>query len=150
MMASRWKIASTYEGATYTIKSIVRDRATARPRNSYRKVRPVKCAAENPITINHPAPRRLTPRRKPPAWFSKDARAEWLRVMPILAARNTITEADLPTLENYCTSIGTVRETQREINKHGLIVEFGSRPASAIPPFGIQNAAHDHGAPLRQ
>ena len=54
--------------------------------------------------------------------------------MPILAARNTITEADLPTLENYCTSIGTVREAQREINKHGLIVELGARP-KAQPRF---------------
>lgn len=77
---------------------------------------------------------------KPPAWFSKDARTEWLRVMPILAARNTITEADLPTLENYCTSIGTVREAQREINKHGLIVQ-SERGPKRNPAFGIQNAA---------
>jgi P27 family predicted phage terminase small subunit len=77
---------------------------------------------------------------KPPAWFSKDARAEWLRVMPILAARNTITEADLPTLENYCTAIGTVREAQREINKHGLIIE-SAKGAKRNPAFGIQNAA---------
>src|ERR1700720_3017152 len=77
---------------------------------------------------------------KPPSWFSKDARAEWQRVMPILAARNTITEADLPTLENYCTSIGTVREAQREINKHGLIVESARGP-KRNPAFGIQNAA---------
>jgi P27 family predicted phage terminase small subunit len=77
---------------------------------------------------------------KPPAWFSKDARAEWLRVMPILAARNTITEADLPTLENYCTAIGTVRDAQREINKHGLIIE-SARGAKRNPAFGIQNAA---------
>ena len=77
---------------------------------------------------------------KPPSWFSKDARAEWLRVMPILAARNTITEADLPTLENYCTAIGTVREAQREINKHGLIVD-SAKGAKRNPAFGIQNAA---------
>ena len=77
---------------------------------------------------------------KSPAWFSKDARAEWLRVLPILAARNTITEADLPTLENYCTAIGTVREAQREINKHGLIID-SAKGAKRNPAFGIQNAA---------
>jgi P27 family predicted phage terminase small subunit len=77
---------------------------------------------------------------KPPTWFSKDARAEWSRVMPILAARNTITEADLPTLENYCTAIGTVRDAQREINKHGLIIET-AKGAKRNPAFGIQNAA---------
>ena len=82
----------------------------------------------------------LDAKLKPPTWFSKDARAEWLRVMPILAARDTITEADLPTLENYCTAIGAVREAQREINKHGLIVD-SAKGAKRNPAFGIQNAA---------
>lgn len=50
-----------------------------------------------------------------PEWLAKDARTEWGRVMPILADRRILTDADLGGLENYCICIGRVRETERLI-----------------------------------
>lgn len=50
-----------------------------------------------------------------PKWLSKDAKAEWSRVMPPLSERRILTEADLGGLENYCISIGRIREMERDI-----------------------------------
>ena len=50
-----------------------------------------------------------------PSWLAKDARKEWDRVMPVLADRRILTDADLGGLENYCICIGRVRETERQI-----------------------------------
>lgn len=73
---------------------------------------------------------------QPPTWLSKDAKAEWRRVVPILIERKVLTEGDMPTLESYCASTGTVRDAQRQMNRDGLMVA-GKRH----PLFGVQNAA---------
>lgn len=74
----------------------------------------------------------------PPAYMSKDAKAEWRRVAPILVTeRKTLTEADLGTLENYCLATGTMRQAQRILNAEGLVTAAGKRH----PAFGIMNAA---------
>lgn len=57
----------------------------------------------------------------PPDWLSEDAKAEWLRVVPILAQRRILTEADLGSVENYCMAMGTVREMEREIQRIGAV-----------------------------
>lgn len=75
-----------------------------------------------------------------PSWLSKDAKAEWNRVAPILIERRTLTDADLGTLESYCTATGAVREAQRAINRDGLIIETDKGP-KRHPAFGIMNAA---------
>jgi P27 family predicted phage terminase small subunit len=59
----------------------------------------------------------------PPAWLSKDAKAEWRRVMPILVERKILTTADLGSLENYCTAIGQVWEMERHLQEHGHVFE---------------------------
>lgn len=46
----------------------------------------------------------------PPSWLSAEAKKEWRRVMPVLIERRILTVADLASLENYCVSIGRVRE----------------------------------------
>ncbi len=56
-----------------------------------------------------------------PDWLSGDAAAEWTRILPMLARRRILTEADLGTFENYCVAQGTVREMEREIRKAGPI-----------------------------
>lgn len=72
-----------------------------------------------------------------PAWLSKDAKAEWRRVAPILVnERKVLTEADLGTLESYCIATGTVREAHRALNRDGLVVAGKRHPA-----FGMMNAA---------
>ena len=77
---------------------------------------------------------------KAPSWLSKDARAEWKRVAPILTDRRTLTEADLGTLESYCVATGTVREMQRLLNRDGAIVATDKGPRRH-PALGVQNAA---------
>lgn len=75
-----------------------------------------------------------------PTWLSKDAKAEWNRVAPILIDRRTLTEADLGTLESYCTATGNVRQMQRILNRDGAIVVSDKGP-KRHPALGVQNAA---------
>lgn len=56
-----------------------------------------------------------------PAWLSVDARAEWDRIVPILAQRKILTTADLGSVENYCMAIGMAREMERQIQKLGAV-----------------------------
>ncbi len=73
----------------------------------------------------------------PPAWFSKDARAEWSRTVPILNERRIMTAGDLASFENYCVAVGQVREMQRIIVKQGHIIETARGPR-AHPAVKIQ------------
>lgn len=64
----------------------------------------------------------------PPGYLSRDAKAEWRKVAPILVnERKVLTEADLPTFETYCIHVGIVRQAQRAIEKLGLITDDGKR-----------------------
>ena len=51
----------------------------------------------------------------PPSWLSKDAKAEWRRTLPFLIEREILTEADMPSFENYCVSVGRIREAEKDI-----------------------------------
>src|ERR1700688_1612601 len=75
-----------------------------------------------------------------PGWLSKDAQAEWQRVMPILIERRTLTDADLASFENYCVAVGQVREMQRLIKRAGHVVETDRGPR-AHPAVKIQSDA---------
>lgn len=76
----------------------------------------------------------------PPDWLSADARGEWMRVVPILVQRRILTEADLASLENYCVSIGTIREAERDIRENGLVMR-GEKGARKNPAISIQSDA---------
>lgn len=73
---------------------------------------------------------------KAPVYLSKDAKAEWRRVAPILVERRVLTDADLGTLESYCQATGTSREAQRVLNRVGLMLGDKRHPLC-----GVQNAA---------
>jgi P27 family predicted phage terminase small subunit len=75
-----------------------------------------------------------------PGWLSKDAKAEWDRVMPILVERKILTDADLASFENYCVAIGQVREMERLIKRAGHVVETNRGPR-AHPAVKIQSDA---------
>lgn len=62
-----------------------------------------------------------------PADLSKEAKAEWRRVAPILHQRKTLDAADHPTLEAYCTHFGIIRQARRSIDTFGLIMDNGKR-----------------------
>lgn len=56
---------------------------------------------------------------KAPAWMSRDAKAEWRRIMPLLVERRILTDADMGSVENFCISIGRARELECLIQKAG-------------------------------
>lgn len=71
---------------------------------------------------------------RPPSYMSKDAKAEWKRVAPILVLeRKTLTEADLPSLESYCNAVANMRDGQRDLNANGVVLASGKRN----PAYGI-------------
>jgi len=75
-----------------------------------------------------------------PAWLSEDGAAEWDRVMPILAERRIVTDADLGSLENYCTAIGQVREMERHLQEHGHVYQVEGL-WKRNPAVGVQSDA---------
>lgn len=69
-----------------------------------------------------------------PGWLSKDAKAEWQRIMPLLVERRILTDADMGSVENYCVAIGQVRELERAIKSGGYVIqtERGPRANPAV------------------
>jgi P27 family predicted phage terminase small subunit len=65
---------------------------------------------------------------RPPTWLSKDAKAEWRRILPGLIERRIVTDGDLGTLENYCCAIGAVRECERILQRDGHVVDTDRGP----------------------
>lgn len=72
-----------------------------------------------------------------PAWLSKDAKAEWRRVVPDLIARKVLNDTDLGSLESYCAAVAGVRETARIITRQGRIVKSPAGP-KAHPAVRMQ------------
>jgi len=70
---------------------------------------------------------------KPPSYLSKEAKAEWRRVAPILVReRKVLTVADLAALENYVIAVATMQQAHREIQVSGLVIAGKRNPASTI------------------
>lgn len=68
----------------------------------------------------------------PPSYLSKEAKAEWRKVAPILILeRKVLTVADMATLASYCIAAGMVIQLDREIQLNGTVLANGKRnPAS--------------------
>jgi P27 family predicted phage terminase small subunit len=77
---------------------------------------------------------------KAPSWMSRDAKAEWKRVFPVLRERRILTVADLGALENYCIALGTVREMERTVQTTGHVFESENGPKKH-PAVAIQSDA---------
>lgn len=56
-----------------------------------------------------------------PAWLSKEAKAEWRRVMPDLVGRRTLEPADMGLVEAFCVALGRVRELEKAIQASAAI-----------------------------
>ena len=85
-----------------------------------------------PSTIT-PGTSPVTAIPKAPAYLSKDAKAEWRRVAPILTdERKVLTVADLATLENYVIAVATMRKAHRDLEATGLLLAGKRNPVSTI------------------
>ena len=62
---------------------------------------------------------------KPPEEMSKEAKAEWKRVMPVLVERRVLTAADIGAVERFCEASGDIRIARAAIAKDGAYVETG-------------------------
>jgi P27 family predicted phage terminase small subunit len=74
---------------------------------------------------------------KAPAWFTKAAKGEWKRIMPLLIERKILTEADMGGVENYCVAMGQVRDMQAMIAVEKAVI-MTARGQRAHPAVRIQ------------
>lgn len=80
-----------------------------------------------------------------PAWMAQDAKAEWRRIMPLLVERRILTDADMGSVENYCTAISTGREAERVLQERGHVYQDDNgnlrrNPASLVLKDAMQTA----------
>lgn len=59
---------------------------------------------------------------EPPEWLSREAKAEWNRVVPGLEALDLLKPEDRSTLTTYCELWATFAEAQRDMAVNGLVV----------------------------
>ncbi|MDH7795801.1 MULTISPECIES: phage terminase small subunit P27 family [unclassified Beijerinckia] len=79
----------------------------------------------------------------PPAWLSKEAKAEWRRVVPILIERRILTDADLAVMAGYCSAVGEIAQASKIIAVEGLTFEGKTGP-KRHPAVGVRNEALAH------
>lgn len=64
---------------------------------------------------------RLAP--KPPTWLSREAKAEWARVVPGLTRLDLLKQEDRAILTAYCETWSTFVEATRAVRSEGLTIE---------------------------
>ena len=74
---------------------------------------------------------------KPPAWISAEAKAEWLRVGPLLAERGLLTELDAGVFTVYCNSWTMYLAAFKEVKKHGAVLTSEKGTAYSSPHMNI-------------
>ena len=82
-----------------------------------------------------------TPAPTPPKGLSKAARAEWLRLHPLLRARGSVTPENEPLLGSYCAAMALIADCDRELAKGRLIIKAGNGVPRPHPLLGARNRA---------
>lgn len=85
-----------------------------------------------------PAFRRVVPR--PPSWLSREAAAEWRRVVPGLQRLDLLKEEDRAVLAAYCETWATFVAATRVVHREGLTFE-AKQGTLAHPAVGIARNA---------
>ncbi|MCZ2837150.1 phage terminase small subunit P27 family [Modestobacter sp. VKM Ac-2985] len=83
--------------------------------------------------VKTPPPfRRIAP--KPPTWLSREAKAEWRRVVPGLQRLDLLKEEDRAVLSAYCETWSTFVEATRVVQREGLTIDAkqGTLPHPAV------------------
>ena len=94
-----------------------------------------------------PAFRRIAP--KPPTWLSREAAAEWRRVVPGLQRLDLLKEEDRAMLSTYCETWAMFVDATRTVHREGMTCEVvtvrkdgsESRRTVTHPAVGIARAA---------
>lgn len=77
---------------------------------------------------NEPKPEVVAP--EAPKLLTKDARAEWDRLVPQLLELGLLSAIDRDQLAGYCAALAVWAQAERDIKKHGAIIKT---------PFGLKN-----------
>lgn len=79
-----------------------------------------------------PAFKRIPP--KAPTWLSREAKAEWKRVLPELSRLDLVKEADRAALAAYCEAWSTFVAASRQVAREGLTIAAaqGTLPHPAV------------------
>jgi P27 family predicted phage terminase small subunit len=78
---------------------------------------------------------------KPPAELTKEARAEWNRVVPLLEADGILAFVDLAGLVAYCDSYGTWQRATRMLKVKGLTFKTPKGYTQQRPEVSIADRA---------
>jgi len=85
-----------------------------------------------------PAFRRIAP--NPPTWLSREAAAEWRRVVPGLQRLELLKEEDRAALASYCETWATFVQASRLVQEEGMTIE-AKQGTLAHPAVAIARAA---------
>ncbi len=91
-----------------------------------------------------PAFKRIPP--KAPTWLSREARAEWNRVVPELARLELLKSVDRAALTVYCETWATYVDAIREARRTGMSIESETGAIKRNPAIA---ASHEAAALLR-
>lgn len=104
---------------------------------------PGKDSAGRPV---NPGPAFVRSAPDPPTWLSREAKAEWRRVVPELERLRLLSRVTRSSLTAYCETWARFVEATRTIQREGLTAGHG-KIMHAHPAVGIANTA---GAELRR
>jgi P27 family predicted phage terminase small subunit len=76
-----------------------------------------------------------------PKGLSKTARAEWVRLAPLLRAKGTLTAENEPLLSAYVNSMALIAECDRELGKGRLLIKGAGGTMRPHPLLGARNKA---------
>lgn len=94
-----------------------------------------------PLPANEPAPAPVVEDIPPPDWLDDEAKAEWLRVAPMLARNGLLTEMDVDALTAYCSAWVRWKKANAEIRRFGMIVKSPNGYPIQSPYLPIANKA---------
>jgi len=96
---------------------------------------------KRPLPKNEPRP----PKDKPscPAFVTGDARKEWKRIAPLLAAMGLLSKIDRTALAAYCTAYARWLKAEKIVKEKGELYKTASGNVMTSPMLWVANKAMD-------
>jgi P27 family predicted phage terminase small subunit len=89
---------------------------------------------KHPYNTQEPTPTAL-PNPPVPEWIDGEAKAEWLRLAPILGRLGLITETDTNALAAYCEAWATWKHATMQIRKYGMVLKSKDSDIPKVSPY---------------
>lgn len=93
--------------------------------------------------LNAAEPRAEVARLHCPEELDEIARAEWQRVMPLLAAAGVLTRLDRAALISYCVIYSRAMQADAMLAKAGMVITTANGTEVQSPWVSISNRAHE-------